>query len=233
VSRGLGFRARLVATFALVIALAAHASAASAAGLAAGQSPADPNQPYPPPSPRLLVQPDRSYTYASPQPFLTPAWLLLQLLPSPEVAVGRVHEPNANGITEPKTEAAFGLRWQVTPLLWSWGTNRRVSRWRSFVVDPLARHAGSLELSGSIDWFFGNVDRAIVRPGVRAYFPVAQRGEYLSVSLGTSTYAYDEKMRVAYDVGAYVLWGLFGVQATIAPENGPLTAIGTFRIRYF
>ena len=181
----------------------------------------------------MLAQPDRSYTYASPQPYPTGPWLLLQLLPSPEVAVGRVHEPNATGTTDAKTEAAFGLRWQVTPLLWSWGTNRRVSRWRTFVVDPLARHAGSLELTGTVEYFFGTVDRAIVRPGVRAYFPIAQRGEYLSVSLGTSTYAYDEKMRVAYDVGAYVLWGLFGVQATIAPENGPLTAIGTFRIRYF
>jgi hypothetical protein len=231
VSRGLGFRARLVATSALVIALAAHAPTAWAAGAAA--TPSDPNEPYPPPSPRLLVQPDRGYTYASPQPFLTPGWLVLQLLPSPEVAVGRVHERNATGTTDPKTEAAFGLRWQLTPLLWSWGTNRRVSRWRSFVVDPLARHSGSLELSGAFEWFFGNVDRVIVRPGVRAYFPIAQRGEYLSVSLGTSTYAYDGKMRVAYDVGAYVLWGLFGVQVTVAPENGPLTAIGTFRIRYF
>ncbi len=60
-----------------------------------------------------------------------------------------------------------------------------------------------------------------------------ERGEYLSASIGTSTYAYDDKMRVAYDVGAYVLYGIFGVQATIAPDNGPLMAIGTFRIRYF
>jgi len=187
----------------------------------------DPNQPFPPESPRVLVQPDRSYTYESPLPYPTLPWFLLQFLPSPEVAVGRVHDPNAS------TEAAFGMRWQVTPLLWSWGTNRRVSRWRTFVVDPLARHAGSLELSGAVEYFFGNVDRAILRPGVRAYFPVAQRGEYLSVSLGTSTYVYDDKARVAYDVGAYVLYGLFGIQATIAPENGPLTAIGTFRIRYF
>jgi len=203
-----------------VVALATCAGTARADGAGSGQTARDPNEPYPPPSPRVLVQPDRSYTYASPQPFITPAWFLLQFLPSPEVAAGR-------------GEAAFGLRWQVTPLLWSWGTSRHVSRWRSFVVDPLARHAGSLELTGTVEYFFGNVDRAIARPGVRAYFPVAQRGEYLSVSLGTSTYSYDDKMRVAYDVGAYVLWGLFGVQATIAPENGPLTAIGTFRIRYF
>ena len=84
-----------------------------------------------------------------------------------------------------------------------------------------------------LEYVFGHVDRMIVRPGVRAYFPLVERGEYLSASIGTSTYAYDDKMRVAYDVGAYVLYGIFGVQATIAPDNGPLTAIGTFRIRYF
>jgi hypothetical protein len=111
--------------------------------------------------------------------------------------------------------------------------NRRVSRWRYLVVDPLARHSGSLELSGTFEYIFGHVDRLIVRPGVRAYFPLAQRGEYLSTSLGTSIYAYDEKVHVAYEVGAYVLYGLFGVQATVAPDHGPLTAIGTFRIRYF
>lgn len=217
----------------VVVALATRAGTASATGAGAGPTARDPNVPFPPESPRVLVQPDRSYTYASPQPYPSLPWLILQFLPSPEVAVGRVHQPNANGTTDPKTEAAFGLRWQLTPLLWSWGTNRHASRWRSFVVDPLARLSGSLELTGTFEYLFGNVDRAIVRPGLRGYFPIAQHGEYLAVSLGTSTYAYDEKMRVAYDVGAYVLWGLFGVQATIAPENGPLTAIGTFRIRYF
>ncbi len=216
-SRGLGLGAKTAVTSALVVALATHAATARAAEPAPAR---DPFVPFPPASPRVLAPPDRSYTYASPQPYPSAAWFILQLIPSPEVAVGRA-------------EAAFGLRWQVTPLLWSWGTNRRVSRWRTLVVDPLARHSGSLELSGTFEYLFGNIDRAIVRPGVRAYFPLAQRGEYLSISLGTSTYAYDEKLRVAYDVGAYVLWGLFGVQATIAPENGPLTAIGTFRIRYF
>jgi hypothetical protein len=223
VSRGRRFDAfgpSTAAACVLVGALVTHDGQAWAAGAGAGPTAPDRNEPFPPESPRVLVQPDRSYTYASPQPYPSGPWVLLQLLPSPEVAVGR-------------GEVAFGLRWQVTPLLWSWGTNRHASRWRSFVVDPLARHAGSLELTGTLEYIFGEVDRAIVRPGVRAYFPIAQRGEYLSVSFGTSTYAYDEKMRVAYDVGAYVLWGLFGVQATIAPENGPLTAIGTFRIRYF
>jgi hypothetical protein len=218
VSRGPGFVAALAACAVTML--------APASAVAAGPSSVDANAPFPPEAP-LLVQPDRGYAYASPQAYPSLAWFVVQLIPSPEVAVGRVHTPDAT------TEAAFGLRWQLTPLLWSWGTNRHASRWRTFVVDPLARHSGSLELTGTVEYFFGGIDRAIVRPGVRAYFPLLQRGEYLSTSIGTSTYAYDAKMRVAYDVGAYVLWGLFGVQVTIAPENGPLTAIGTFRIRYF
>jgi hypothetical protein len=222
VSRGPGFVVALLACAGTMLAMASAAAAAPSI---------DPNPGSPPSSPsaeaRVLAQPDRGYAYATPQAYPSLAWFIVQLIPSPEVAVGRVHTPDAS------TEAAFGLRWQVTPLLWSWGANRHASRWRTFVVDPLARHSGSLELTGTVEYFFGNVDRAIVRPGLRGYFPLVQRGEYLSMSLGTSTYAYDAKMRVAYDVGAYVLWGLFGVQATIAPENGPLTAIGTFRIRYF
>lgn len=196
-------------------------------------APLDPFIPYPPPNPRVLAQPDRSYSYTQPQVYPSFAWLGVQLLPSPEVAIGRVHTIRPDGARAVDTEAAFGLRWQLSPIVWSWGTNRRVSRWRWLVVDPLARHSGSIEVSGTFEYIFGHVDRLIVRPGVRAYFPLAQRGEYLSASIGTSTYAYDGRMRVAYDVGAYVLFGLFGVQATIAPDHGPLSAIGTFRIRYF
>jgi hypothetical protein len=211
---------------ALIATVLAVASAAEPAA-------ADTLVPYPPPSPRVIPQPDRAFTYAQPQAYPSFPWLALQLLPSPELAVGQVRETSANGASELTTKTALGLRWQVTPFLWSWGTNRRVSRWRFLVVDPLARHSGSIEVPLNLEYVFGHVDRMIVRPGVRAYFPLVERGEYVSASLGTSTYAYDEKMRVAYDVGVYFLYGIFGLQATVAPDNGPLSAIGTFRIRYF
>lgn len=225
-------RRALVAT-AIAVGFASHPGGAAAADPLPTRPPGEPLVPYPPPSPRVVPQPEQAFTYAQPQPYPSLPWLLFQLLPSPEVAVGQVRETTSSGASELTTKAAFGLRWQVTPVLWSWGTNRHVSRWRFLVVDPLARHSGSLELPLDLEYVFGHVDRMIVRPGVRAYFPLVQRGEYLSVSMGTSTYAYDEKLRVAYDVGAYVLSGIFGVQATIAPDSGPLTAIGTFRIRYF
>jgi hypothetical protein len=242
--RGLRRRARRGALTALILGLLAASTARagddppSATGGPTGPLPAkapelDRFVPYPPTSPRVIPQPDRGYTYTQPEVYPSFAWILTQLVPSPEVAVGRVRTTGPDGESRAATEAAFGLRWQISPLVWSWGTNRHVSRWRWFVVDPLARHSGSLELSGTFEYLFGHVDRMIVRPGVRAYFPILQRGEYLSVSMGTSTYIYDGEPRAAYEVGAYVLWGLFGVQATVAPDHGPLSTIGTFRIRYF
>lgn len=216
----------------VAVALAAQLGVASAAD-APPKATGDALVPYPPPSPRIIPPPDQGYTYADPQPYPSLPWTLLQLLPSPELVVGQVREASPSGASERTTKSAFGLRWQVTPLVWSWGVNRHVSRWRFLVVDPLARHSGSIEVPLNLEYVFGHVDRLLVRPGVRAYLPLVERGEYLSASIGTSTYAYDGKMRVAYDVGAYVLYGIFGVQATIAPDHGPLMAIGTFRIRYF
>ena len=232
--RGRALITEKAARIAVVVAGALLAQRGVAAAADAPPKPTgDALVPYPPPSPRVIPPPEQSYTYASPQPYPSLPWMMLQLLPSPELVVGQVRETNATGASELTTKSAFGLRWQVTPIVWSWGVNRHVSRWRFLVVDPLARHSGSLEVPLNLEYVFGYVDRFLVRPGVRAYFPLVERGEYLSASIGTSTYAYDDKLRVAYDIGAYVLYGIFGVQATIAPDNGPLTAIGTFRIRYF
>jgi hypothetical protein len=176
--------------------------------------------------------PDTSLGYHQPLPRPTLAWALLQLVPSPEVAFGRQRHIGPTGSVDDGARAAFGLRWQVTPVLWSFGVHPSQSRWRYFVVDPIARHSGSLELSTSVEYIGGHLDGVLVRPGLRAYLPVAQRGEYLSVSLGTSVYAY-QGFRVAYDVGAYVLGGTVGLQMTVAPTHAPLAAIATLRLRYF
>ena len=187
---------------------------------------AQPNEdaPYPPYSgenPKAVPLPDRSYSWAEPQHRPTWAWLGAQLLPSPQLAFDRdVH-------------AAFGLRWQLTPVLWSWGVHRRVSGWRFLVVDPIARHSGSLALETQLDWCGGHVDRFFARPTVKATFPLLHRGEYLSFSIGTSVYRYDDKAHVAYDAGIYTLAGFLGLNATYAPYHAPLTTIATVRIRYF
>lgn len=189
--------------------------------------------PYPPANPWTIPQPDSRYEYRSPMEFPTFAWALTQVIPSPAVAVGNVHRTGTDGVQQDTTQVAFGMRWELTPILWSWGVNRHASRWRFLVVDPLARNSGSLELNGTIEYFFGHVDRFLVRPSVRATFPLLQRGEYLSASIGTSTYAYNNVEHIAYDFGVYALFGLFGLQFSYAPAHAPLSYIGTFRIRYF
>ena len=180
----------------------------------------------------LAPLPDTSlgYRQATPRPTIT--WALFQLLPSPELAVGRQRHIDANGAVDESLSTAFGMRWQVTPLLWSFGVHRSQSRWRYFVVDPFARVSGSLELSTSFEYIGGHVDRLLARPGLRAYLPLAQKGEYLSMSLGTSVYAY-EGLRVAYDVGVYTLAGIVGFRVTVAPTHAPLAGIATLNLRYF
>lgn len=186
-----------------------------------------------PPKAKILAQPDESYTYESPRSYPSLVWLGAQVVPSPEIAVGSTHRIDVDGRVESETPVAFGLRWQVTPVLWSWGVNRHVNRWRWFVVDPLARVSGSIQLDATLEYLWGHVDRFLVRPGVHANFPLVQRGEYLSMSIGTSTYQYDSTMHVAYDAGLYVLFGMLGAQFTVAPTHAPLTSMATMRIRFF
>ncbi len=70
------------------------------------------------------------------------ALAILQALPSPEMAFGAFRTYGDNATASRDLETAFGLRWQVTPFVWSWGLHRKVNRFRWFVVDPIARNSG-------------------------------------------------------------------------------------------
>ena len=206
--------------FAFAVAISSLLAASTTASTAAATEKDEPTKPP------HLDAPAMPYRYQQPYPFITPGWFLTQLLPSPEIAVGEDASTN-------ETKAAFGLRWQLTPALWSWGVHRRLSGWRFFVVDPLARMSGSLALESTFEYIGGHVDRVLARPGVKATFPLFHRGEYLAFSMGTSVYTYDSKQFVAHDVGLYVLWGLLGVNGTYAPEHKIMSTLFTLRIRYF
>lgn len=154
---------------------------------------------------------------------LTPLWVVAQLVPSPELVYGE-------GVSR------FGLRWQVTPLLYSFGVNRRVSPWRSFVVEPLLRQSGSVELFAGPEYIpFGRTftDSLLWRIGARSYFPLVEYGDYLSVSIGASYFAFDGHDGAAWEGGIYSLFGIVGAQLTWSPSGGPATTIATLRLRYF
>ena len=205
---------------------------AALGGAVLATAPARADAPPPPLDVHKAPPPPAEYVYRQEMPRLSLLWTAMQLVPSPELAFGRERHIDAAGEIDRSINTRFGLRWQLTPFLWSFGVHREQTRWRSFVVDPIARQSGSIELSTSFEYIAGEINAVVVRPGLRVYLPIAQRGEFLSASLGTSVYRFDG-CRVAYDVGAYFLSGFVGFLVTVAPAHAPLAAIGTFRIRYF
>jgi hypothetical protein len=154
-------------------------------------------------------------------PFPTLLWLVPQLIPSPEIFAG-------TGGTR------FGVRWQVTPILYSFGLHRRAFPWRFLVVDPLARQSGSVELFFSPEYVASHAaSDLMIRTGVRSYFPLVEKGDYLSMSIGASHYLYDGHSGAAFEGGLYTLFGVFGVQLTYSPSHLPAEWIATLRFRYF
>lgn len=146
-------------------------------------------------------------------------WIATQLLPSPKWSFGEL------GVR-------FGLGWQVTPLLYSWGVNRKLSGWRFLIAEPNVRVGGSIEFHVSPDLFLGSDPKLTVRPGVRAYFPLIDHGENLSASFGVLYQPSEVRDSVAIEAGAYILFGVFGLQVSqsLAPRQETMF---TFRIRYF
>ena len=182
---------------------------AFAGGQGASAKSKDP-RPFPPP--------------AEPAAHITVLWTALQLVPSPEAVIwdGKVR---------------FGARWQVTPLLYSFGGNRRLSRWRSFVVEPIVRHAGSIEAYRSPEVLTGAVESAssrwILRGGLRSYFPLLQRGDYLSASTGGSLFTVGGKTGVGFDAGLHTFGGMLGVRAGYSPTTGLRMTTLAFELRVF
>jgi len=159
-----------------------------------------------------------------PQPYPSVLWIATQFIPSPELV-----NTDGNGIR-------FGLRWQVTPLLYSFGINRRLSPWRMFVVEPLTRQNGSLEWFLSPEWLnlTGRFETNwLFRSGFRAYFPLYRYGEYLSASLSASYYNFNGQQGVSYESGIYIFFGILGIQATYSPDMSGAPWLFTLRLRYF
>ncbi len=150
-------------------------------------------------------------------------WGVAQLIPSPE------------WITL-NNELKFGMRWQLTPVLYSFGMNRKLSPWRYFITDPFARQSGSVELFFTPEYL--NIsnnykDRWLFRSGVRCYFPIWQKGEYSSLSFAMSYFNFNGITGISYEAGIYLFAGVIGFQTTYAPSFINSEWIFTIRLRYF
>jgi len=150
-------------------------------------------------------------------------WAAAQLVPSPQWVT------SANGLR-------FGMRWQITPLLYSFGINKKLSPWRYLIAEPLVRQSGSVELFFSPDYLKLEdkfKDRWLFRGGARAYIPLWQRGEYMSASLGVSYYNFNGQNGISYEGGIYLFAGILGIQTTYSPSFTNSEWIFTLRLRYF
>ena len=151
-------------------------------------------------------------------------WLFLQFVPSPQWTWG------SGG------SVSFGMRWQMTPLLYSFGVNDKVSPWRAGIVDPVARQGGSVEIFLTPEYMSSQErwkDRWMLRAGTRAYFPLWQKGEYLSWSLGVSYYSWNGNQGITYEGGVYLFGGFGGAQLSYSPRLAGAEWTGTFRVRFF
>lgn len=176
--------------------------------------------PLPPPHALAPADVDR-VREPSPRPSL--GWALFQLVPSPGLGVG-------------EQGARFGLRWQLTPVLYSFALDSRLSPWRWLVVEPVVRQSGSVELFVSPEYLAldgGAAERFGVRAGLRSYFGVIQRGDYLSLSLGSSYYRFQDADGVSVEAGAQILFGSLGVFVEHSPGFDAAPWYFSVRLRYF
>jgi hypothetical protein len=149
------------------------------------------------------------------------AWAVVQLVPSPLLVASEEH-------------VGGGMRWQVTPLLYSFGIAERP--FRTFVVAPIARHSGSIELHASPEWACcapGDASSWLVRMGPRLYLPILEHGERLSFSIGGSYHRAAGGGGFAGDVGLYSFNGLFGLNVTVSPQLERREVVIALTIRYF
>ncbi|MFO0664021.1 MAG: hypothetical protein U0174_08720 [Polyangiaceae bacterium] len=150
-----------------------------------------------------------------PRPSLV--WGLTQLIPSPTwfVSTRDVH---------------FALGFQVTPVLYSFGTHEDISPWRFFVADPWARHGGSIELFAAPYVFFAD-PKVASKFGARVYLPIEGRGEQLSFAYGMSAFTSPDGTRLAFDAAFYTASGMVGLEATYLPTLDPYAFAISLRLR--
>jgi hypothetical protein len=148
-------------------------------------------------------------------------WTIAQLIPSPLFVVG-------------SDSVGGGVRWQLTPLVYSFGVAARPLR--SFVIEPVARHCGAVELFVSPEWACCTPRRTtnwLARTGARVYLPLVLRGESLAVSFGGSYAFASPHGVVAGELGFYTLSSIFGLTVTVAPWLTGREVIGALSFHYF
>lgn len=116
----------------------------------------------------------------------------------------------------------FGLQWQVIPVSYAFNSNKYVSKFNFFYINPVKRFSGSMELYFQPElvpggFKYADLNKFMFNTGARAVLPLWQEGEYLSFSLGAG-YSYqkssagDLKGGPTYEGAVYFFFGMLGVR---------------------
>ncbi len=158
---------------------------------------------------------------------------MLQAIPSPAF-VSDANDDNAR--------IQFSLRWQITPVNFSFRANRFVSPVQFFMINPVRRFTGSAELFvqpevATMSFDYSGFSKFGLNTGGRIIIPVQEMGENISVSLG-GVYTFrknnitDENGYPGVEAGVYFLGGMAGLQFTKNFSKNNLYSV-SFYIKYF
>lgn len=141
------------------------------------------------------------------------SWALLQAVPSPTYFEDR---------NDANSALKFGFEWQVIPFSYSFNTNKYLSKVNFFYIKPSKRFSGSAEFFFEPSLILGNfkyasLEKFMFKTGARIVLPIAQKGEYLAVSLGGGYYrqsGLNEKVYdgVTYEAAIFSFFGMLGLK---------------------
>jgi len=142
-------------------------------------------------------------------------WSLIQLVPSPAFYQDK---DNSN------SRLQFGLKWNFTPVNYSFNANKLITPLQFFKVNPMRRYGGSVELFVQPEWTtsaykYSDIERFSISPGVRSYIPFIEYGEYLSGSFGLKYSVRKDRQNIfnntlGVELGVYTFYGIVGLNFT-------------------
>ena len=138
-------------------------------------------------------------------------WTLLQAVPSHSFF--QDHDEVNSGLR-------FGLVWNISPVNFSFNSNKLISPVSFFKVNPVRRYGGSVELFAQPQWMTGEYEysdlmRFHINSGIRWFIPLIEKGERLAMSAGLKyalrkkKYSGDENA-FAVELGIYSFFGVIG-----------------------
>lgn len=120
-----------------------------------------------------------------------------------------------------KPNSAFGFEWEVTPVLYSFGMNKQISPWYSFIVEPPGRFTGSVELNFAVQTFTQKVGSSYFgfSGTIMGFVPLIERGEHLTLNIGASVYNVGNDRPVFGVVGVSTLFGIVHLNVKFSPPK--------------